>query len=268
VISIVLRSTRHAAGWKVGCFAATASILSCSLLVDTGELSGKPDAPTFGAEAGAEAAADAEPEAGTALNLPNPCADTTLVFCESFDSPAALSRFGKDTDPTTNISVDGPASASAPRSARFEILPDTNTSPDATLQFTTTASLSHVAVDGWVLIERSEPAQVGRLFLVNIGAQTNIIVERSGDILDGSKQIGTVAAPPTGRWFRLHVEANGDVVPPTVVVELDGIPSKTITVGSAAWKPGPVMVRFGISEANSPTTGWLVRWDDIRVKSL
>lgn len=35
-----------------------------------------------------------------------------------------------------------------------------------------------------------------------------------------------------------------------------------------AWPAGPVIVRLGVSEANSPTEGWLVRWDDIVVRQL
>ena len=211
-------------------------------------------------------AGDATTDAAPA---PHPCADTTLAFCETFDDQGALARFAQDTDTTTSIAIDGPPFVTGPASARFEILADTNNeSPDATLQFTTASTLARAAVDAWVLIERSEPMLAARLFLVNVGNQENVFVQRNGSIRTNSGEIGAVAAPPTGRWFRIHVEARADVVPPTILVELDGARSGAIPVGNVAWKPGPALVRFGISEANSPTTGWLVRWDDVVVKSL
>lgn len=251
----------------LGSLVAAAVVASCSLLVDTAGLSGAADRAD--ADAAPRPAGDAGDAMADAAPAPDPCIDKTLAFCETFDGQGALGRFGKDTDPTTSITVDGPPFVTAPSSARFEILPDlANTSPDATLQLTTASTLANAAVDAWVLIERGEPAQVARLFLVSVGNQENVFVHRDGTIHTPSGKIGSVAAPPTGRWFRVHVELRTGVVPPTVLVELDGARSKAISVGNVAWKPGPVLVRFGISEANSPTVGWLVHWDDVVVKSL
>jgi hypothetical protein len=260
---------RRPAVGALGSLIAGAAVVSCSLLVDTAGLSGTADRADADSDAPLQPVADGGDAKTDAAPAPDPCTDTTLAFCETFDGKGALARFGKDTDPTTSIAIDGPPFVTAPASARFEILPDTgNGSPDATLQFTTASSLARAAVDAWVLIERSEPMQAARLFYMSIANQEAVFIERDGTIHISAGEIGAVAAPPSGKWFKLHVELRTDVTPPTIVVELDGVRTKAISVGNVGWNPGSLFVRFGISEANSPTTGWLVHWDDLVVRSL
>jgi len=66
-----------------------------------------------------------------------------------------------------------------------------------------------------------------------------------------------VKAPFT--WPKSSLVMTLDTTPRTVIVTIGGVASPALTI-SDAWAPSPILFAFGISEANSPTTGWLVHW--------
>jgi hypothetical protein len=265
-----VRRHRGQLAWRAAVAAIAAALAACSALVDTDGLTGG-----VRADASSDEAVDVVPETSTGdgptqdATPEDPCLDQTLPFCERFDTAAALLRFGSDTDPPdTRIEVDTSAFVSAPGSAKFEIDPTMNGSPDATLGFSTSATLARLAFEAWVRIERSEPGERGRLLSMNVASQGNVIIERSGAFsLDGAP-LGTIAEPAADQWFRLRVEIRTDVVPAELIVTRGDARSAVVRLADTAWTPGKVSAQFGISEASSPNVGWLVRWDDVRVLKL
>lgn len=75
--------------------------------------------------------------------------------------------------------------------------------------------------------------------------------------------LGNVGPIPTGRWVAIRVE----VRPAKVTVTVDGASPGSVDFAHA-WTPNKVTARFGTSEANSPTTGWLVHWNDLVIREL
>ncbi len=243
--------------------AATVAVVGgCSLLVDTDAFSGGgggyADAATPPREASASTDAGA-PESGV---RPGPCSGT-FVHCETFDTADSLKRYGADLDSTTSIDVDDVLTLSPPRSAKFVIAPSNNTSPDATLMFTTATPLEKFVFEGNVHIEREEPDEPARLLRVEAAGGPFLNLSRAGGLSDGTQTVGNVGPFPVGRWVRIRFE----VTPPTATITVEGADPGAATF-TVDWETRPVSVKFGVSEANSPTTGWIVRWDDLVLRAL
>ena len=251
---------------------AVAFTASCSLLVDTDGLGGarsEDDAGSIDGAAGASDAAapdgstDAGSDADAGAARVDPCTDGP-VHCETFDEGAPLSRYEIDDDPETSISIDDALSFSPTRSAKFEIEPSANGSPDATIELTTSPILD-VSLEGKVHIERFEPGAVGRLLFIALGDAT-MYLERSGALVTSglSSSVGEI---PAGRWLTIRVELRRSTSPQTLTVTVEGAGAQRLVV-IVPNTPSRLFVRLGISEAPSPTTGWVVRWDDIVIRHL
>ena len=259
-----MKNGARGTAWLSG-LALPIGVASCTLLVDTSGLSTS--------DTSVEAGVDGAPaiEGGIDSSAPldgatDPCADPTVVLCERFNDEASISRYPAVTDPTTTISLDKISFFSPPGSAKFLITPSTNTSPDTTLALKTDVSLARFAVEARVRIDRNEPGQGAQLLNLTTGPRI-LVVDHSGEIRDGATLIATVPSPPSNEWVRLRVEVRTDTPTKSVVVTLGSTTTDTLPI-SANWAAGPVQVQLGVSEANSPTTGWLVRWDDVILQRL
>jgi hypothetical protein len=239
------------------CVASTA----CTLLVVTTDLSGE----------GAGVPSDAQVEADTMVDAPRPvsCAEPSIVVCETFDDEAAVARYATSTDESTTVTSSAAMSASAPRSALFTIEPSSSTSPDATLTIRPTGALTDFAVQGVFYIARREPGKEARLLNVSplgdAGVGEPIHLQQSGQVrnADAVTNVGEFAG---GRWVSIRLEVRSSVQPAEARLAVDGV--EALLALPAGWKPSEIFVRLGVSEANSPTTGWLVYWDDIVIRRL
>jgi len=254
----------------VGAGVAIASLAltggGCSLLVDTDGLSTSAASPADGGfvDSDAENQADAtKADANDGAPAPtNRCAAS--IHCETFDEGDPLSRHTKSIDSSTIVTIDDTRSVSAPRSARFVINPSGNGSPDATLTFHTDAAVASFVFEGTIYIEREEPSLVGRI--LRLGNTTNpaITLDRSGTVrLEGTGVLGTVSTMPSGQWVTLRLELRPNAL--TVTVNGTGPAAFAFPI---TWAKESLTVRFGISEASSPTTGWVVNWDNLVVREL
>ena len=249
-----------------GAVVAAAACTACTLLVGTSGLSGE-DAgvPAAGADARAETSTSVDGAADAPASVT--CGDPSFVICETFDTPGSTDRYPRDLDDTTSIDPDDTRSVSPPGSARFTIQASTsNQSPDATLAFKTSIDLSDFAVEGKVFVAKSEPGQNARLLrIVSVGVGEPMMVNRSGDVVHGNAITGG-GVVPFDKWVRIRVEIRSSMQPAQATIEIDGV-RRSISL-QGGWTPGLVTASFGISEANSPTTGWLVNWDDVVIQKL
>lgn len=248
--------------------AALGSSGGCSLLLDTnGLVGGAPPESTIGSnttDAGTSGGSSGSSgSSGSDGAVPGEPCSGSPIHCETFDEGDPLSRNTQDTDSTTSIEIDDTVSVSAPRSAKFVIRASTsNTSPDATLNFRTATAVSAFALEGNVFIEREEKGQVAQLLRITNDVDPPIVLERSGALrFDG--QVRANIQVPSGRWFTLRVEMGQRMIK----IAVDGVGPDPITT-AVTWTSRPISVTYGISEANSPNTGWIVRWDNVVVRSL
>lgn len=248
---------------------------ACSLLVDSGGLSDDdPQANDAGVTEAAVADVTVTGDGGVAGDADasgdaayvEPCVGN-VVLCEKFDSTNATDVYEKTLDPNTRIDTDDSAFLSAPRSARFTIDPSTSIgSADATLNMHPTAALADFSIEGRVFIEKREPNEDGRLFWVNgaTGGEA-LFINASGAVKNGTSAVN-VGMFASGKWIHLRVEIHAGAAPAQATIEVDGTKFPyTLTLG---WPAGAISIRLGISETDVPTTGWLVRWDDVVVKKL
>jgi hypothetical protein len=161
--------------------------------------------------------------------------------------------------------IDDTESVSPPRSAKFVIDPSPdNTSADATIEMKTTGSLARFVVTADLRIDRAEQ-RVARLFFIEQGG--HILFEPSGLLKGPQGTYRALAAVANGRWVALRIEVRTDVTPAIANFTVDGTSTGDFELGSG-WAPGPISMRFGISEAAALTTGWIVRWDNIVLRQL
>lgn len=248
------------------------AVASCSLLVDTAGLVGEPagGSAESGGGDGGDGAGDGGGggEAGTAdgPGSSDACSDPAIVLCERFDTPQALGRYPSTTDPSTSVASDPDAFLSAPRSAKFTIEPSNNGSPDATIQLTTSVTVPRFVLEASVFIERGEPGGDARLLSVKAGTGGSLRLTRSGTLTESSDLRAQLVALPFGQWLRVRLEMRTDA-PRTMTLTVGEATSgqlPLLTTGAA----GPVVVDLGVSDASSPTQGWVVRWDDVSIKRL
>lgn len=243
---------------------------ACQLLVETDGLAGSAQARSDAGGTPSDGPASADgPVLVDGPSAADPCANGP-VHCETFDEGDPLQRNSVDKDDTTKVSIDDKVSVSQPRSARFEITPSSaNGSPDATLQFTTDKSVSSFVFEGKVLIDREEVGKAGRLLRLAAPPEdvsiNPLMLEQSGNIKDGTNAgvLANLGSIPLNRWLAVRVEMR----PEKAIVTVEGASPGTAEI-ARTWAPNKVMVRFGISEADSPTTGWLVHWDNLVVREL
>lgn len=252
----------HAVLW----IAASLALASCALLVDTDGLEGRATGGGGAGEGGTVVEGGAEGGGQVDGASPtDPCGDPALVLCEKFDTPAALSRYPSVTDPSTSIASDDVAFLSAPRSAKFTINPGNNGSPDATIELVTTASVAAFVFEGYVNMDHGEPQGVARLLKV-MGSGVSLVLEQSGKVLEGTDVRAQLAPAPFGAWVRVRVEVRTEA-PRRAIVTVGEATTGEILLTSTG-SPDRVTVELGVSNASSPTRGWLVRWDDVTIKRL
>lgn len=245
----------------------SAALVSCTLLVDLDGLvqmtpAGPTDAsPEVGsAEAGADSRTDAP--------LADPCAVSGLLYCTRFDDSRSLDAFRRTTDPTTRVEVLTSSFFSPPSAAAFTIDPSGNGSADATLALTVGTDVSRAVLRAKVRIDKREAVD-GRLVAMRLGNSGTILLDHGGEIREsGAAKLGMAPALPDAQWVEFRLELDGTVVPPRVRVTVGNAALTEVSVGSGAWSPGEVTVVFGISETSTPSSGWLVRWDDVVIQRL
>lgn len=235
---------------------------SCTLLVSTSDLSGG-DA---GAPVAFDAGADVSSDSGSTTDAGNgPCSAAGVVFCETFDRADATKTYVNTTDPETSIATDDVMFSSPPRSAKFVITASNNGSPDATLELRPPGSLSDFAFEAKLHIEKNEPGGVGRLLYIKPSGGEEIIVEQSGTVKSGATT-SNIGAFAIGKWLSFRLEVRATTQPSKAAIEIDGQRSEVNL--ASAWVVAPLLVRIGVSEAFSPKNGWIVRWDDVVVRTL
>ena len=240
---------------------------ACFLVVDTDDLAGAGVGSTR--DSGLVEAGDGPPvstvDAGDASEAaaPDPCAGEPIL-CETFDDTSTLPAYPQNTDPESAITLDDAGSLSPPHSARFVIEPSNNNSADATIDLRTTAGVADFVFEAALHIERSEPGQVARLLLISNG-DDGFYLDQNGEVKNSGDTFGNVGPVPTGRWITIRIEMR--IASGNATFVIDGKTSGPFQV-PGTWQPDPVLARLGVSEANAPTTGWLVRWDNIVIRKL
>jgi hypothetical protein len=246
--------------------------LSCSLVVSTSGLEGASTPAATDREAGAAdesgtAEAATPPDGGGDSSLEaGACADPALIVCERFDTATALARYPATTDAPTTVTSDDAVVFSAPRSAKFTIQPSGNGSPDATIRMASSVPAAHYVFEGYLHIERVEPQGVARLLAVGTGTGSTVYLEQSGRVMESSTLLAQLAPVPSSTWLLVRVEVRSDA-PRSVSVTVGTNTTGVLPLGSTG-KASEVLLDLGVSEAASPSIGWIVRWDDVSVRAL
>lgn len=244
--------------------ALLAALGGCTLLVGTGDLAepGSADA-TVPEASSSDATGSADAEAGAPVD---PCAAPN-VLCETFDGIDPLAAYDIDKDPSGSVAIDDAISLSPPRSARFTIEPSGALSADAAVTMLTNGAVEDFVFEGGVHIERKEPNESADLLVLGKSKTERLVLDQLGALSLDGEQLGTVAPVPLGRWIPVRIEARVRVAPASVIVSVDGKEPVTITL-PAPWAAASAFARLGVLDAKAPTTGWIVRWDDIVIRKL
>lgn len=250
---------------------AATTLAACTLLVDLDGLADpKAGAALDGGAEGGAADAGADGDASADAGPSNPCTLPNVLYCTRFDDPTALGAFRRETDPTTRIEVQPSVFFSAPASATFTIESSGNTSADATLGITVGSDIEHVSFRGRVRIEQRVPVE-GRLLAMRVGGGSTILLQHDGDVHEsGVAKLGTVPAVPSDQWVEVRMELDASASTPRVTVTIGDATPTQFAIGTGAWTRGEVTAVFGISETSTPTpsSSWLVRWDDVVIQKL
>jgi hypothetical protein len=240
---------------------------SCTLFIDTSGFVGSSDAvdASDGATSADVSSADDAPRDVSPFEL---CKDPSFIVCETFDGPVAVDRYPRVTDPSTNVTFDNVGFFSPPGSVRFRIEPSGNTSPDAVLRMEPGVTVADFGIDAELFIESSEPGGVARLLYISNENTKSLIVEQSGAVVESGETRAQLGAIPLGRWLAVHIEIRTSKLPATASIKIGDATTNTISLHESWTEPGKPVFRFGVSEASSPTKGWLVRWDDVVIRKL
>lgn len=244
----------------VGFVALLSALLGCSLAYD---LSGLAGGRADGGDASVEAASvDAGQADAPSVNAR--CANT--VLCQTFDDPV-LGLLETTTDPSTRVELDDKVFRTPPRSARFTIEPSTSdTSPDATLRLRASSALDAFVLTAELNIERTEPMGAGQLLKLTTG-DLLLVLRVNGTLLESSVTVASLGPLPTAAWLPVRIEVRTNTQPATAIVSIGAKSSGTIQLAAKS-VASPANVELGVSEANSPTAGWVVRWDEVIVRPL
>jgi hypothetical protein len=250
-------------------FAASAVLLSasCSLFIDTTGFVEPGDPDSSDGATNVDGASPIEAASDVALN--ERCKDPSVIVCETFDGPAAVEKYPRTTDPSTSVTFDTTGFLSPPGSSRFLIQASTsNTSPDAVLRIEPDVVVADFAIDAGLFIEYAEPGGAARLVYLSNANSKSLIVEQSGAVIESGEMRAQLGAIPTGRWLSVKIEIRTSKPPATGSIRIGDATTNTMTLHETWTDPGKPIFRFGVSEANSPTRGWLVRWDDVVIRRL
>lgn len=284
----------------LSCLAASAiavPVSGCSLLVDSGGLTGAgasdgqpdssagedaADASDDGGQTGIDAAAEAEaggdtasPESGAGF-----CAASAHDFCDDFDGPPLAQKWTEVVTEAGTVTLTGDKSVSAPNALRVQLqagAPDYKSA--APFQMLTSPSASYHLEASVLVLDKSDQGSVevlalsfnppsgftayDVLFGISEGRYRLMEWAQETGVGDHTNHSDLATSTSFAAWRRVEIDVTLSTSGSTAVLKLDGQ-----VAGQVELEPAPalgVRVGVGAAQVEGITGSWTILVDDVAI---